>query len=117
MSLSRWLAEEAAAAGAAFAGVVSVECIVSGEAFHTPPGPFTEVVAEAVRQVAGRDPELSTTGGTSDARFIRALCPVIELGLVGTTMHMVDERAPVQEIRDLAQIYRALIDRYFERFA
>ena len=70
----------------------------------------------AVRSVTGREPELSTTGGTSDARFIRALCPVIELGLVGTTMHMTDERAPVQEIHDLARVYRALIDRYFEAF-
>jgi succinyl-diaminopimelate desuccinylase len=58
-------------------------------------------VAAAVRDTAGREPELSTSGGTSDARFIRTLCPVVELGLVGKTMHQVDERAPVAEILQL----------------
>jgi succinyl-diaminopimelate desuccinylase len=70
-----------------------------------------------VSDVAGHPPELSTTGGTSDARFIRALCPVVELGLVGTTMHQVDERAPVEEIRMLQSVYERLIARYFEAFA
>jgi succinyl-diaminopimelate desuccinylase len=89
---------------------------ISGEAFLTEPGPFTEVVVQAVRDVAGRAPELSTTGGTSDARFIRALCPVVELGLVGTTMHAVDERTPVTEIEKLQAVYGRLIERYFETF-
>jgi succinyl-diaminopimelate desuccinylase len=75
------------------------------------------VVAAAVRDAAGRDPELSTSGGTSDARFIRLLCPVVELGLVGTTMHQVDERAPVAEILQLQAVYERLIERYFEAFA
>ena len=59
----------------------------------------------------------STTGGTSDARFIRAMCPVVELGLVGATMHAVDERTPVAEIRQLTDVYRRLIRRYFETFS
>jgi succinyl-diaminopimelate desuccinylase len=66
-----------------------------------------------VEAVSGQRPDLSTTGGTSDARFIRALCPVVELGLVGRTMHAVDERAPVEEIRRLQAVYETLIRRYF----
>ena len=86
---------------------------ISGEAFLTEQGPFTELVAGAVEAVSGQRPDLSTTGGTSDARFIRALCPVVELGLVGRTMHAVDERAPVEEIRRLQAVYETLIQRYF----
>ncbi len=66
--------------------------------------------------VTGVTPELSTTGGTSDARFIRSLCPVVEFGLVGTTMHAVDERTPVSEILALKDVYRRLIGDYFARF-
>jgi succinyl-diaminopimelate desuccinylase len=66
-----------------------------------------------VADVTGAAPELSTSGGTSDARFIRALCPVIEVGLVGRTMHQVDERAPVEEIRTLQRVYARIIARYF----
>lgn len=112
--LVRWLSAECEQADAGFKGTVRIKTAISGEAFHTPPGPFVHLVAEAVRATAGRDPELSTTGGTSDARFIRALCPVLELGLVGATMHKVDEHAPVAEIRDLCAIYEAVIDRYFQ---
>ena len=115
--LARWIAAEAEQAVRDFDGAVTVTPQISGEAFLTEPGPFTEVVAAAVRDVAGRDPELSTTGGTSDARFIRALCPVVELGLVGTTMHQVDERAPVAEILQLQATYERLIERYFEAFS
>ena len=75
------------------------------------------LAADVVEAVAGRRPELSTTGGTSDARFIRALCPVVELGLVGATMHAVDERTPVAEIEQLTAVYRRLIRRYFETFS
>ena len=100
-----------------FSGRVEALCKISGEAFLTEPGPFTDVIVAAVGEATGRVPELSTTGGTSDARFIRSLCPVVEFGLVGSTMHQVDERAPVQEIRYLADAYTALIRRYFETFA
>ena len=116
-TLVRWIKEHCKAAERGFDGHVRLRTAISGEAFLTAPGPFTEVAAAAVQAVTGRTPELSTTGGTSDARFIRALCPVIEFGLVGTTMHMVDERAPVAEIRDLATIYEKLIEGYFERFS
>jgi succinyl-diaminopimelate desuccinylase len=85
-------------------------------AFLTPPGDFTDLVAEAVQDVVGRRPVLSTTGGTSDARFIKDACPVIELGLVGQTMHAVDERASIEDIEALSQIYERALERYFERF-
>jgi succinyl-diaminopimelate desuccinylase len=115
--LADWIAEEARTAGEGFQGNVIVKPTISGEAFLTEPGPFTEVISAAVNDVAGAPPELSTTGGTSDARFIRDLCPVVELGLVGKTMHAVDERAPVAEIRQLQAVYERLIARYFAAFA
>ena len=115
-ALGAWIEAEAAEAGEGFAGKVTARIEVSGEAFLTEPGDFVAVVAEAVEAVAGRTPELSTTGGTSDARFIRAMCPVVELGLVGATMHAVDERTPVAEIEQLTAVYRRLIRRYFETF-
>ena len=114
--LAKWIEAEAYEAGKRFAGTITVVPQISGEAFLTEPGPFTDLAAAAVRDVAGRDPELSTSGGTSDARFIRALCPVVELGLVGKTMHQVDERAPVAEIRQLQAVYEKLIERYFLAF-
>jgi succinyl-diaminopimelate desuccinylase len=114
--LAKWIEAEAYEVGKAFNGQIAVVPQISGEAFLTEPGPFTDVAAAAVRDVAGRDPELSTSGGTSDARFIRALCPVVELGLVGKTMHQVDEAAPVAEIRQLQAVYEKLIERYFAAF-
>jgi succinyl-diaminopimelate desuccinylase len=114
--LVAWLEAEAAHAGQGFNGKVTVETRINGEAFLTPPGAFTDVVSAAVEAVTGEAPELSTTGGTSDARFIRALCPVVEFGLVGTTMHQIDERVPIAEIHALTVIYRRLIEGYFARF-
>jgi len=116
-SLADWIAKEALAAQEGFQGNVIVTPAISGEAFLTEPGKFTDVVSAAVTDIAGKGPELSTTGGTSDARFIRALCPVVELGLVGKTMHSVDERAPVAEIHQLQAVYERLIIRYFEAFS
>jgi succinyl-diaminopimelate desuccinylase len=81
--------------------------------FVTTPGPFTEMVAQAIEEVTGRTPHLSTSGGTSDARFITHYCPVVEFGLVGQTMHAVDERVPIADLRALTTIYRKIIDRYF----
>ena len=115
--LANWIAAEAAAASEGTKCKVTVTPQISGEAFLTEPGPFTEVVAAAVADITMHAPELSTSGGTSDARFIRALCPVVEVGLVGTTMHQVDERTPVAEIEQLQAVYERLIGRYFERFA
>jgi succinyl-diaminopimelate desuccinylase len=113
--LAAWFQEECRLANEGFDGKVEVKAMISGEAFLTEQGPFTAVVADAVRETTGREPDLSTTGGTSDARFIRSLCPVVEFGLVGTTMHMVDERAPVAEIHDLQKVYERIIGLYFER--
>ncbi len=111
--LADWIAAEAASAAEGFKGKVTVIPQISGEAFLTERGPFTDLVAAAIRDVTGADPELSTSGGTSDARFIRALCPVVEVGLVGRTMHQVDERAPVDEIRRLQAVYARILERYF----
>lgn len=115
--LAAWIEAECREAAEGFSGRVEVLCKISGEAFLTEPGAFTDVIVESVREATGRAPELSTTGGTSDARFIRALCPVVEFGLVGSTMHQVDERVPVEEVRQLASAYEALINRYFAAFA
>jgi len=81
--------------------------------FVTQPSPFTDTVVKAIEEVTGRKPHLSTSGGTSDARFITAHCPVVEFGLVGQTMHQVDERVPIADLRALTTIYRKIIDRYF----
>jgi succinyl-diaminopimelate desuccinylase len=81
--------------------------------FVTKPGPFTDLAVEAIEEVTGRRPELSTSGGTSDARFIASYCPVIEFGLVGQTMHQIDERAAVSDLEKLTRIYRGVLDRYF----
>jgi succinyl-diaminopimelate desuccinylase len=111
--LAAWIQAEADRAAEGFPGTITLTPAISGEAFLTEQGPFTELVAGAVEAVSGQRPDLSTTGGTSDARFIRALCPVVELGLVGRTMHAVDERAPVEEIRRLQSVYETLVRRYF----
>jgi succinyl-diaminopimelate desuccinylase len=86
----------------------------NSKVFLTKPGAFTDVAVAAIEQVTGRKPELSTTGGTSDARFIANYCPVIEFGLLGQTMHQVDERSSVADIEMLTKIYRGMLDRYFE---
>jgi succinyl-diaminopimelate desuccinylase len=86
---------------------------VSGESFYTQPGPLVDLVAGAIREVAGIEPELSTTGGTSDARFIAAYCPVLEFGLVGESMHKVDEKSAIADLKTLARVYEAVLDRYF----
>ena len=83
---------------------------VSGESFRTPPGPFLNRLCRAVERATGERPALDTGGGTSDARFIARFCPVAELGGVGSTMHQVDERVPVSELRELAALYRAVLE-------
>jgi succinyl-diaminopimelate desuccinylase len=81
--------------------------------FVTKPGAFTDLAVAAIEEVTGRRPEFSTSGGTSDARFIASYCPVIEFGLVGQTMHQIDERAPLSDLEKLTKIYRGILDRYF----
>ncbi len=92
---------------------IEMKAHVSGEAFLTPPGPLSDLVSGAVEAETGRQPVLSTTGGTSDARFVKDHCPVVEFGLVGHRMHEVDERVWEQDIRDLKSIYRRILDDYF----
>ncbi len=107
--LAEWI-ETVVARHAATAEVV---IRISGEAFLTEPGAFSALVAKAVEQVTGLRPELSTSGGTSDARFIRRLCPVVEFGLPGQSMHRVDEQAAVADIEALARIYDAVLRAVF----
>jgi succinyl-diaminopimelate desuccinylase len=95
------------------AGTYRLELSSNGDAFLTSPGPFTELVAGAAEAVFGRRPVASTSGGTSDARFIQRCCPVVELGLVGQTMHQVDERVRTADIESLADCYRTILERWF----
>lgn len=90
-----------------------LELFHTGDCFLTAPGPFVETLSAAVEEVTGRAPVLSTSGGTSDARFIKDVARVVEFGLVGKTMHKVDEHVPVDDIRQLAKIYEKLLDGYF----
>jgi succinyl-diaminopimelate desuccinylase len=85
----------------------------NADVFVTKPGPFTDLAAAAIAEVTGRQPKLSTTGGTSDARFIKDYCPVLEFGLVGQTMHQVDECVPVADLKALTAVYRRIIEKYF----
>ncbi len=89
----------------------------ASQSFITAPGPFVDIISGAVEEVTGRKPEASTSGGTSDARFIKDLCPVVEFGLVGQTMHKVDEATPVRDLTDLTRIYEQILARYFAQFA
>ena len=108
-SLTRWLHERFAAAS----GHYDLALQVSGEPFLTPPGQLSEIMARAIEQVVGRRPELTTTGGTSDARFIRVYCPVAEFGMVGRTMHKVNERVAIADIARLTEIYERILDGFF----
>jgi succinyl-diaminopimelate desuccinylase len=83
------------------------------EVFYTERSPFTDLVASAVAEVTGKQPALSTSGGTSDARFIKDYCPVVEFGLVGTTMHATDERVPIADLQKLTAVYRRILEKYF----
>jgi succinyl-diaminopimelate desuccinylase len=108
-TLKHWIAERLDAVG----GHYSLEVAVSGESFLAGPGIVSNPLAEAIRRVTGRSPELSTTGGTSDARFIHAYCPVAEFGLVGQTMHKADERVDLADLAALTEIYRTFLDLFF----
>ncbi|MDO5647611.1 succinyl-diaminopimelate desuccinylase [Paracoccus sp. (in: a-proteobacteria)] len=87
---------------------------VSGESFVTAPGPFVDLVRDVVARETGRVPVLSTSGGTSDARFVKNHCPVVEFGLVGHFMHQVDERVPAEQVRQLQTIYQRILESWFE---
>lgn len=111
--LDTWMREVFDAAAAERGCTYTFETAISGEAFLTEPGPFSALVARAVEKVTGVTPELSTSGGTSDARFIRAYAPVVEFGLPNATMHKADENTGVGDITRLADIYEAILRDYF----
>jgi len=88
---------------------------VGGESFYTAPGVYSDMIAAAIEKATGQKPELSTSGGTSDARYIKNHCPVIEFGIVGETMHKTDERVAVSDMHALAGIYQDILKRFFKR--
>ena len=95
-------------------GAYELDVEISGESFLTPPGQLSDMLVRSIEKVTGRTPELSTTGGTSDARFIKNACPVAEFGLVGQSMHKADERVAVADLDALTQIYLGVLQDYFE---
>jgi len=109
-TMERWLAERLDRVG----GRYELDVSVSGESFLVPPGAIGERLAEAIRRVTGRTPDFSTTGGTSDARFIRSCCPVAEFGLVGQTAHQVDERVALADLAALTEIYDTFFGLFFD---
>jgi len=112
-SLTEWLQGECARAGTDSGVAFDLSVKISGESFVTAPGWFTDLVADAVEGECGLRPALSTSGGTSDARFIRSHCPVVEFGLVGQSMHQVDEHVEVADVEALARVYLRLLRSYF----
>jgi len=113
LSLSDWLHERAREVSGATGVAFDLDIAISGESFVTAPGRLTDIVQRAVEAETGLIPVLSTSGGTSDARFVKDHCPVIELGLVGGTMHQVDERVEVEHVRQLTAIYSRVIRDFF----
>ncbi len=113
--LTDWLHAEADKVASEFGVEVAMRTQVSGESFLTPPGELSDLVASAVETETGVVPELSTSGGTSDARFVKDHCPVVEFGLVGQRMHGVDERASVEQIGQLKAVYARVLRAYFSK--
>lgn len=111
--LTAWLQSEADKVIAETGVSIAMKVKISGESFITPPGELSTLIANAVQAELGVTPEMSTTGGTSDARFVKDLCPVTEFGLVGKTMHSVDERVEVAQITQLKSIYSRILRDYF----
>jgi succinyl-diaminopimelate desuccinylase len=112
-SLTHWLQTQAAEVEAETGVTLETRVTISGESFVTPPGVLSDMIAKAVEAETGRMPQFSTSGGTSDARFVKAHCPVVEFGLVGKTMHQVDERVEVAQIERLKAIYGRMLRDYF----
>ncbi|MGJ8543940.1 MAG: succinyl-diaminopimelate desuccinylase [Sulfitobacter sp.] len=112
-ALSAWMQEEVDKAAAEFGVQIEMEVKISGESFITEPGALSDLVSRAVAAETGVTPELSTTGGTSDARFVKAHCPVVEFGLVGQSLHQVDEHVKLEHITQLKTIYGRILKDYF----
>jgi len=111
--LTAWLQSETDKVTAETGVSIALKVKISGQSFITPPGELSTLIANAVQAELGVTPEMSTTGGTSDARFVKDLCPVTEFGLVGKTMHSVDERVEVAQITQLKSIYARILRDYF----
>ncbi len=109
VDLSQWLIQEAYA----LSGRLHVQADVSGEAFYCPNEHLKSIISECIKEITGKSPVFSTTGGTSDARFLKDICPVIEFGLVNKTAHQIDEQIHIEEIRNLEQIYFGVLTRMF----
>ena len=114
-SLVSWLKDEIEKVSAEYGIKFETDFKISGESFITPPGELSGFISEAVKKELGVTPKLSTTGGTSDARFIKDMCPVTEFGLVGKTMHAVDEKVETKQINQLKEIYYRILEAYFEK--
>jgi succinyl-diaminopimelate desuccinylase len=112
-SVSDWLRAHADAVAAQTGVAIDLRITISGESFVTPLGDFSNLISNAVLAEVGRAPQPSTTGGTSDARFVKDHCPVVEFGLVGRTMHQVDERVEIVQIHQLKAIYSRILRDYF----
>jgi len=112
-ALFAWISETARSIAARTGATATLQIASQSVPFYTAPGPFTDLVSEAVRESFGAAPVLATTGGTSDARYIKDHCPVVELGLRNETAHMVDEHCAVEDVRTLAHCYEAVLRRYF----
>ena len=108
--IEEWLRDQCDAVG----GEYTLNISIGAQPFLTQPGPFTKLISDAVEEVTGIKPALTTTGGTSDARFIHHHCPVAEFGLISETMHKVDEQAAVSDIEQLTGIYTRILESYFE---
>ncbi|SHH25123.1 succinyldiaminopimelate desuccinylase [Cognatiyoonia sediminum] len=112
-SLTEWIDREVAKVVGDTGIRIETKVKISGESFITPPGELSDLIARAVKAETGQTPEMSTSGGTSDARFMKSHCPVAEFGLVGKTMHQVDEKVPVADIIQLKAIYARMLADYF----
>jgi succinyl-diaminopimelate desuccinylase len=110
-SLKQTIEQRAAAAGGSRHSFIWEPS--NADVFIAPPGPFIDLVTGAIKEVTGRTPALSTSGGTSDARFIKNYCPVVEFGLIGATMHQTDERVPLADLRMLTAVYSRVLEKYF----
>lgn len=115
VSIETWLRQQLDALAASLNATYELKTIVSGEAFLTTDSDFLKLIADCAEEKTGRRPEFSTTGGTSDARFIKDHAPVAEFGLVGATMHQTDEHVAVGDIKTLADIYETILQRYFQK--
>jgi succinyl-diaminopimelate desuccinylase len=112
--IEAWLRERIAHAAAEVGAKYDVSFSGTGDVFLTKPGPLVSTLKDAVKSVTGRTPALTTGGGTSDARFIKDICPVVEFGLVNATIHQVDEHTSISDLETLTEIYGRFISNYFQ---